>query len=172
MSTKAKARSAAIETAEVKGPKTAETAAPGEAPGIPAVAGTAAETPGPQALAGAAAVPGIEDFPAAAQRAYDRWLKSSDTLVKGLEQINKSVLAYAQSSFDANLDTVRQLMACSTVTEAVEVQTSHVKAALDGLLAESSEVSRIAATSLADAFAPLQSEFSDRFAKLWKPLTA
>ncbi|MGF1626052.1 MAG: phasin family protein [Alphaproteobacteria bacterium] len=122
--------------------------------------------------AGDLAAKSLDDVSTASRNAYETWLQSSDALAKGIEQVNKAVLGYAQSTLDANLNTTRQLMSCASVTEAVAIQTDHMKSSLDTLLAESNKVSEIATSTLNDAFAPLGAQFKNGIEKIWKPLAA
>lgn len=179
MSTKPKAKSDAIETVETAAQKAADATAPVKAAAqasVEAAAKTAeksvavAKQRAEEASARTAA--GLEDMSTATRNAYQSWLQSTDTLAKGFERVNKSMLSFAQYAFDANLNAARQLMSCASVNEAMEIQASHLKSSLDSLLAESSKVSEIASSAMTDAFAPIESELKGRFEKLWKPLAA
>jgi phasin family protein len=179
VTTKPKAKSEAIEAVEKVAERAVEAAAPVEAM---AAAGSETIVKGVEKAmemakqqadkASALAAKSLEDVSKASRSTYETWMQSGDTLAKGLERVNKSVLSYAQYSLDANLSAARQLMSCASVNEAMEIQATLVKSSFDSLLAESSKVSEITASMLKDAFAPLGSQFKDRVEKLWKPLAA
>lgn len=179
VSTKPKAKSDAIETVETAAQKAADATAPVNAAAEANVEASAKTAEKSAAIAKqqaekatARTTAGLDDLSAATRNACQTWLQSTDTLAKGFQRVNKSMLSFAQYSFDANLNAARQLMSCASVNEAMEIQASHLKSSLDSLLAESSKVSEIASSAMTDAFAPIESELKGRFEKLWKPLAA
>lgn len=111
----------------------------------------------------------LEDVSQASMSTYDTWLKSGETLAKGLEQVNKTVLAYVQDCVDANVKAGKDMMACTTLADLWSVQSSHAKASFDGLLAESTKVSEMTAATLGEAFGPITAQFKDAFGQAWKP---
>lgn len=114
----------------------------------------------------------LEDATVAGTSAYEAWMKSSDTLAKGFEQLNASVLKFVQQSFEANVSTANKMISCSNVNEAMELQASHVKSSFDNLLAESSKVGEMTKSVIADAYAPITAQFNSGIEKLWKPRAA
>lgn len=113
----------------------------------------------------------LEDVSLANKSTYDSWVKSGETLAKGLEDVSKSLLSYAQSSTEANVSAAKDMMSCTDVNELWALQSSHAKACFDGMLAEGTKISEMMAATLNDAFSQMGKQFKGQFEQAWKPLT-
>lgn len=110
----------------------------------------------------------LEDATVAGKSAYEAWMQSSDTLAKGIEKVNSTVLKFVQQAFEANVSTATKMISCSNVNEAMELQASHVKSSFDNLLAESSKVGEMTQSVIKDAYGPITAQFNNGVGKLWK----
>ena len=81
-----------------------------------------------------------EEFVAFGQGNVEAFLKSSQLLATGLQDIGKQIAATAQAQYEEAVANSKALTSVKSVKEAVELQTSLAKAAMEKALAETGKL--------------------------------
>lgn len=115
---------------------------------------------------------GYEDYAAFNKATVDALVKSSTIAVKGAEDINKELVAFAQASFDNSVAIGRALLSAKSFNEVVELQNSYAKQSFDSLVAEATKLQELSVKVTNEAFAPLNARVNAAVEKLAKPLAA
>ena len=74
---------------------------------------------------------------------------------RGAESIGAQAMSYSKSSVEQGMDAARALSAAKSVQEAVELQTTYARTALETYLAEVNRMSETVAASVKESLAPL-----------------
>jgi phasin family protein len=96
-----------------------------------------------------------EDFVAFGQGNVEAVLKSSQILATGLQDLGKHFAATAQAQIDETVANVKALSAVKSLKEAVDLQTSLAKAAIEKALAETGKITDVSLKLAEQVSAPL-----------------
>ncbi len=112
-----------------------------------------------------------EEYSAFNKATVDALVKSSSVVVKGAEDINKELVAFAQASFDKSVATGRALLSAKSINEVVDLQNAHAKQSLDALVAEVTKLQELSVKLTNEAFAPLNARVNAAVETFAKPIT-
>ena len=79
---------------------------------------------------------------------------------KGVEQINAAVMAYTKSAMEDGVAAAKKMAGAKSVQEIIELQTDYAKSSLDTYIGEMNRVTDLYATTMKDAFKPLNERVS------------
>lgn len=106
------------------------------------------------------AIKGTEELVAFGQGNVEAFVKSSQILSTGLQDLSKQFAATAQASVDEAVSTFKALSGVKSLKEAIDLQSSVAKSNLEKAIAESGKLTD-ATVKLAElAFAPLTQRFT------------
>ncbi len=101
-----------------------------------------------------------EELLAFNQGNFEAVVKSGKIWTSGVQDITQQVVASAQASFDETLATVRALAAVKSFKEAVELQTSLARSAMEKAVSETGRITDASVKLAEQAMAPLTQRFS------------
>jgi phasin family protein len=118
----------------------------------------------------AAVTQGYGDFAALQKDAFDALVRSGEILAKGAEALGKEYFAFAQKAAEANNEAAKAMMAATSVTEFVQLQSDFFRINLDKSVDESSKLSEMSLKIASEAFEPLQKQMTAAVEAGMKPL--
>lgn len=101
------------------------------------------------------AVKTAEQFAQFQQGNFEAFVKSSQVLATGLQDIGKLMASTAQANFEEAVATFRQLGTVKSVREAFELQTTYAKTTMEKALAESGKLTETSLKLAEQVAAPL-----------------
>ncbi|WP_448191220.1 phasin family protein [Azospirillum sp. sgz301742] len=113
-----------------------------------------------------------EEYSAFNKATVDALVKSGTVVVKGTEDINKALVAFAQASFDTSVATGRALLSAKSIDEVVDLQNAYAKQSFDALVAETAKLQALSVKVTNEAFAPLNARVNAAVETFAKPLAA
>jgi phasin family protein len=93
-------------------------------------------------------------------------------MTKGAEAFGKEVADFTQKSVEKTVEHGKTVMACKTVNQAVDLQNEIVRSSFDQMVAETTKLTEMSVKTANDAFAPIQDQATQAFAKAFKPVAA
>lgn len=102
----------------------------------------------------------------------DALVQSSTVLAKGLENLSKSFVAYAQSSLESSVAATKALLAVKTLREAVDLQSEFAKTSFDTLVSEATKTSELSVKLANEAIEPISARVNAVVTKFGKPRLA
>ena len=115
------------------------------------------------------AIKTTEDLVAFGQGNVEAFVKSSQILATGLQDLSKQFAATAQASLDEAVSTFKALSGVKSLKEVVELQTSVAKTNVEKAIAESGKLTDAGFKLAEQAFAPLTQRFTlatEKFSKV------
>lgn len=109
-----------------------------------------------------------EDITALNKETVDALVQSSSVVAKGVENLSRAFLAFAQHSLESGVSTAKALLAVKTLREAVDLQSEFARSSFDNLVAEATKASELTIKVTNDAITPLSSHVNTVVAKLGK----
>ncbi len=91
----------------------------------------------------------------------DAFLKASSIAAKSYGKISQKWLNFTQHSVEQGAEAAKAVMDCRTVQDAAEAQADFSREAFDRYVAETNEISELAAKAAGEAIAPLQKRLDD-----------
>jgi len=113
-----------------------------------------------------------EEYSAFGKENVDALVKSGTIAVKGAEDINKELVAFAQASFDKSVATGRALLSAKSINEVVDLQNAYAKQSFDSMVSEATKLQELSVKVANEAFAPLTARMNALVEKFAKPLAA
>ena len=98
---------------------------------------------------------GFEDAAGFGQENLDAVVESGRVAAKALENINAGMIAFSKKSYEDGLAAMKEITACTSVTEAVEKQNEYAKASLDSFVAEATKMNEMFTAAAKDVFEPI-----------------
>ena len=99
----------------------------------------------------------LDQFSAFGKENVDAVVKSSQALTKGVEELSRQVLGYAQQAIEMNVNATRALMGVKSLREFADVQNDLTKTGFDTFVQESTKLSEMAIKTTSEAFEPINS---------------
>jgi len=81
-----------------------------------------------------------EDFVAFGQANLEAFVKSGQIWSAGMQELTKQIASSAKASFDESVSTFKAMSTAKSVKEAMELQSSYAKAALEKAMSESNKL--------------------------------
>ena len=119
-----------------------------------------------------AAFQGYDDFAALNKDAMDAVVASGNIMAKGYEAIGKELMAYTQSSIEANVAATKALFGAKNIRDVMDLQTQYTRESFDKAMAESAKLSEMSVKVAKDAMEPIQARLNVTVEKMVKPLAA
>jgi phasin family protein len=101
------------------------------------------------------AMKSAEQFAKFHQGNVEAFMKASQIFATGLQDITKHVAANAQASMEESVSTFRALTTVKSLKEAIDLQTTYAKSAIEKAMAESSKLTETSLKLAEQAYAPL-----------------
>jgi phasin family protein len=115
---------------------------------------------------------GYDEFASLGKETVDAVLESGSIIAKGVEQLNRSVLASAQSTFELGLEATRSMLAVKTLRELLDLQNSYAKSSVDKLIADSTKLSEMSVKVANEAFQPFNARVNATIGRFVKSAAA
>ncbi|WP_029009836.1 phasin family protein [Azospirillum halopraeferens] len=115
---------------------------------------------------------GYEDLTAFNKDNVEALLRSGSIVAKGAEDLGKEVVAFAQASFDKQVEAGKAALQARSVRELVDLQNDYFKASVDAFVAESTKLHEMSVQVANAAFAPLSARMNAAVETFSKPLAA
>lgn len=122
--------------------------------------------------ASTAALKGYDEFATVNKDTMDAYVKASNVVAKGMEDMGKTMFAFAQAQTEANVAAAKKMMAAKTINDFVEIQSDLARSQFDAYVAEGTKVSEMALKVANEAAEPIQVQFNVVVEKVMKPVAA
>ena len=122
--------------------------------------------------ASTAALKGYDEFATLNKASMDAYVKSSNIVTKGVEDLGKAYFAFAQSTAESNVAAAKKLMGAKTINDVVDIQAEVARSSFDSWVAESTKMSELSMKVANEAFEPIQAQFTAVVEKMTKPVAA
>ncbi len=99
-------------------------------------------------------------------------LKSTTVLTEGMQEIAKTLLAAQQTAFDETMANAKALASAKSLREAMDLQMTFAKAAMEKMIAEAGKISEHGAKLAEKAMAPMAERVNATVTTLTRPLAA
>ncbi|MCS6922209.1 MAG: phasin family protein [Elioraea sp.] len=99
-------------------------------------------------------------------------LKATSVLTEGMQEIARTLLAAQQTAFDETMANAKALASAKSLREAMDLQMTFAKSAMDKLVAEAGKLSEHGAKLAEKAFAPVAERVNAAVTTLTRPLAA
>jgi len=96
-----------------------------------------------------------EDLVAFSQANFEAFVKSGQIWSAGVQELTKQIATSAKASFDESISTFKAMSTAKSVKEAMELQSSFAKAALEKAMAESNKLTDASIKLTEQALAPI-----------------
>lgn len=122
--------------------------------------------------ASTAALKGYDEAAEVNKASMDAYVKCTNIMAKGFEDLGKAYFAFAQTAAESNVAAAKKLMAAKTINDVVDIQSEVARANFDKMVAESTKMSEMSVKVANEAFEPLQAQFTAVVEKFSKPVAA
>jgi len=102
-----------------------------------------------------------EDFVAFGQANLEAFVKSGQIWSAGVQELTKQFATTAKASFDESVSTFKAISTAKSVKEAMELQSTFAKAALEKAMAESNKLTDASIKLTEQALAPITARVAD-----------
>jgi phasin family protein len=102
------------------------------------------------------------------KQTIDALFQAGNVLAKGAESVAKELAGFAQGRVESNIATTKKLFGCTTVQEAMDIQTGFLKSSFDTWLAEGSKLSELTFKVANEAFDPINARVNEAIERLTK----
>ena len=97
----------------------------------------------------------LNELNAASKQNLEAFVASATAATKGAETLGSQAIAFSKKTLEDNVAAAKSLTSARSVQEAVELQTSWAKSALETYLAELNKASETVAASVKESLTPL-----------------
>ena len=122
--------------------------------------------------AGTEAFKGYEDAVAYGKANVDAVMKSNAIFVKGVQEFNKVLFGLAQASMEDSVAASKQFLGCTTVQDAVEIQTALATSNYAKALKDSGKITDMSVKLAEEAGQPITTRVNETVEKFTKPVAA
>lgn len=122
--------------------------------------------------ASTAALQGYDELASVNKDTMDAYVKAGNVVAKGMEDLGKTIFAFAQTQAEANVAAAKSLMAAKTLNDVMEIQTELARSQFDAYVAEGTKVSEMTMKVANEAGEPIQAQFTVVVEKMMKPIAA
>lgn len=100
-------------------------------------------------------IPGQADAARLGRQAVEAWVTAGAVVARGLQDLNHAWFAVAREMVDDSATCAKDLLGCTDLPEAIEVQSRAIQNSYEKLVAESRRASTASAKMAEEAWAPL-----------------
>ena len=122
--------------------------------------------------AGSEVFKGYEDVAAYNKENVDAVIKSGAIFTKGVQEINSLMFGLAKAALDENVALTKAMFGCSSVVEAVDLQSKLAKTNYDKALNDSRKLSDLSLKLAEESIQPIAERVNVAVEKISKPLAA
>lgn len=122
--------------------------------------------------ASTAALQGYDEMASVNKDTMDAYAKAGNVVAKGMEDLGKTLFAFAQSQAEANVEAAKSLMGAKTINDVMEIQSELARSQFDAFVAESTKVSEMTMKVANEAGEPIQAQLTVVVEKMMKPAAA
>ncbi len=115
---------------------------------------------------------GWEEASQSGQDTLKAWTESNTAIMKGAEDVAKIWFTVSQSIMDQSVQTAKSMMAASSLSEVVDLQSAHAKNTFDTMVSEMTRMSELSLKSANEAMGPLNDRVNDAMVRMTKPMAA
>ena len=108
----------------------------------------------------------LNDVNAQSKHNLEAMAASVAAATKGAETLGAQALAFSKKTMEDNMAAAKALSSAKSMQEAVELQTSFAKSAMETFVAEMTKMSETAAASFKDTFSPLNARVTAAVEKI------
>ncbi len=112
------------------------------------------------------------DASASSRQGMEAFIKSGNIMMKGAEQMMKTLAEIAQESTQRNTEAFKTLMACKTLNELTETQNRIAQESFDEAMTTCTKLSEIGIRLATDVFEPLNDQVSKSIKKASESMAA
>lgn len=98
----------------------------------------------------------------------DAVVQASSIAAKGVENLNREMMGFAQQRIEANVDLAKRMMSAKTLREFFDAQTDFARQNFDTFVAESAKMTELAVKVSNEAMEPIQSQTNKTVEKAMK----
>ncbi len=113
-------------------------------------------------------VKGMEEVTAHSKQTLDAVAESTSLFAQGCQEITNAWLGFAQQSLESGVNAAKELMDCKTLQEAIELQTTYCRSAIEGCVNEGTRISEMSMKVANEAFEPVRSRVTETVEKAFK----
>ena len=113
-----------------------------------------------------------DDFASYNKEAVDAYVKAGNVMSKGMEDLGKTMFAFAQSQAESNVSAAKAMMSAKTLNDLVEIQSDLARSQFDAFVAESTKVSEMSLKVSNEVVEPIKAQFTVVVEKMMKPMAA
>ena len=97
----------------------------------------------------------LNDMNAHSKKNLEAMVASTTAATKGAEALGAQFMAYGKAALDHHVAATKALTSARSVQEAIELQTTYAKSALESYIAEMNKATETVSTTMKDAVRPL-----------------
>lgn len=109
-----------------------------------------------------------EDLTVYSKANVEALVQASNLLVKGVESISKSMIAFGQGQVEQSVATVKAVGTVKSIRELVDLQSAYVRGAYDALVAEATKTSELTTKVANEVIEPISARVTVTVEKLSK----
>ena len=114
----------------------------------------------------------LEDLAVLGKGNLEAVVQSNTVFAKGLEQMSREFMTYAQASLETAASATKALFQAKTLQDVIALNNEYAKTSLDSFLANSSKLSDLGVKVANEALEPISARVNVTFEKLAKPALA
>ncbi len=113
-----------------------------------------------------------DKFAAEAAHVGDAMMKCGTILTKGMEDIAKAQMSWAQELAEKNGNVFKSMMACKTINEFTEMQNRLAQESFDDFMSGATKISELSVKVATEAFEPLNDQMTKAMKKATESMAA
>lgn len=110
-----------------------------------------------------------EDFTAFSKDNVEAVVKAQTALVKGTEELSKTLVALSQANFEAAVSTTKALFTATTINQVVDLQNEAAKTSIEKMVSEGGKVSELVQKVANEVVEPIKARVDVAVQKALKP---
>lgn len=98
---------------------------------------------------------GLNELNAHSKKNLEAWVAAATAATKGAEALGAQAMSFSKTAMERQVEAAKALAAARSVQEAVELQTTFAKSALETYMSELNRATETVSATLKDSFRPL-----------------
>ena len=119
-----------------------------------------------------AAAKNFDEMAAFNKASYEAAVKASQVAAKTFETLGQTIATYNQEAFQASVEGTKELFACKTIQDVVELQTKQVQAGVDKAMTQGAKVGELTTKAASEAVEPVNAQVTKAFKAFTKKAAA
>ena len=105
-------------------------------------------------------VASLEEFQSFGKEQLEVTSSVAASLAKGFQTIAADTVGFSKKSIESNSAYVEKLLAATSLTDAIQIQSDYAKSAYDSFVAEATKIGELYSSFAKEAFRPMQTAFA------------